>query len=308
VTAESSLAWPSIPNANWQDTRDTLHMWTQIVGKVRLALAPPVNHWWHVPLYVNSVGLTTSLMPYRGRGVEITFDFLQHRLHLRRTDGATRQLVLQARSVADFYQEFRARLAELDLEVPIYPRPVEVTEAIPFAEDTTHAAYDPDAVAGFYRSLVNAERVLSQFRSPFTGKVSPVHFFWGGFDLAVTRFSGRVAPPHPGGIPNCPDRVMTEAYSHEVSSCGYWPTGDGDGLFYSYAYPEPAGFADYPVRPPGSYYDSDLREFLLPYAAVRAAADSDAYLLEFLSATFEAAESLSGWPSLAGASAPQPGR
>ena len=289
--------WPQLPVSDWSDTRDTVHMWTQIVGKVRLALAPPVNHWWHVPLYVNAVGLTTSLMPYRGAGVEIVFDFTAHALHIRTTWGATRVMALEPRSVADFYAEFGAHLSALGIEVPIMPRPVEVVDAIPFAEDTLHASYDPEAIHTFWACLVNADRVLTRFRGRYRGKASPVHFFWGAFDLAVTRFALRPAPPHPGGIPNCPDWVMTEAYSEEVSSCGYWPGGSGEGLFYSYAYPEPAGFRTYAVEPSAAYYDDELREFVLPYTDVRTAEDPDAHLLRFLESTADAAATLARWES-----------
>jgi hypothetical protein len=287
--------WPELPVSDWSDTRDTVHLWTQIVGKVRLALAPPVNHWWHVPLYVNAVGLTTSLMPYRGAGVEIVFDFTTHALHIRTTWGATRVMALEARSVADFYAEFRAHLTALGIEVQIMPRPVEVVDATPFAEDTLHAGYDREAIHWFWSSLVSADRVLTRFRGRYRGKASPVHFFWGGFDLAVTRFSGRPAPPHPGGVPNCADWVMTEAYSDAVSSCGYWPQGSGEGIFYSYAYPEPPGFRAHPVQPSAAYYDDELREFVLPYSEVRAAADPDGFLLEFLESTYDAAATLARW-------------
>jgi Family of unknown function (DUF5996) len=296
MTAESSSRWPVMDVTGWQDTRDTLHLWTQIVGKVRLALAPHVNHWWSVPLYVNSVGLTTSLMPYRDGGVEIIFDFLYDNLHIRTTEGTGREVALQPRSVADFYAEFRARLDELDIDVVMHPWPVEVAEAIPFADDTEHFAYDVEAARAFFTSLVHADRVLSEFRSTFTGKASPVHFFWGAFDLAVTRFSGRPAPLHPGGVPNCPDWVMAEAYSGEVSSCGYWPGGHDEGIFYSYAYPEPAGFDKALVGPSAAFYDHDLREFVLPYRDVRTATDPDVHLMEFLSTSYHAAASLSGWP------------
>jgi hypothetical protein len=291
-----TTAWPQMEVAEWQDTRDTLHLWTQVVGKVRLALAPPVNHWWHIPLYVNSVGLTTSLIPSAGRGVEISFDFLQHALHIRTTDGIARDMTLEPRSVADFYAELSSHLREIGVDVAMHAVPVEVEEAIPFAEDTVHASYDADKAHAFFLSLVHSERVLNRFRSGFTGKVSPVHFFWGAFDLAVTRFSGRPAPLHPGGVPNCPDRVMTEAYSHEVSSCGYWPGGDGEGVFYAYAYPEPDGFADYAIEPPGAHYDSERGEFMLPYAHVREAADPDAHLLRFLTSAHQGVESLADWP------------
>lgn len=286
-------AWPELPLATWADTRDTLHMWTQIVGKVRLALAPRVNHWWHVTLYVTARGLTTSLMPYGAAGVEMAFDFRDHVLTIDRTDGRSATVALAPRSVADFYAETMARLAELDVHVDILARPVEVPEAIPFADDDVHASYDAGAAHRFWLLLVQAQRVLSRFRSGFAGKASPVHFFWGGFDLAVTRFSGRTAPLHPGGVPNCADWVMHDAYSHEVSSAGYWPSGTDDGIFYSYAYPEPDG---YPAAPGGpGAYDDGLREFVLPYTAVREAADPDATLLDFLEATYTAAADRGGW-------------
>jgi Family of unknown function (DUF5996) len=284
-----------MPLDAWRETRDTLHLWTQIVGKLRLALAPAANHWWHVPLYVNSVGLTTSLMPYRGVGVEAVFDFTAHELVVRRTDGASRRLALEPRSVADFHAELRTHLAGLDLDIPIGPTPVEVPEAIPFDQDTEHASYDAEAVHRFWTSLVSAHRVLSAFRADFRGKGSPVHFFWGAFDLAVTRFSGRPAPRHPGGIPNCPDRVMVEAYSEEVSSCGYWPGGAEEGVFYAYAYPEPAGYRLSEVQPGTASFDEALGEFVLPYADVRRAEDPDAHLMRFLTSTHAAAAATAGW-------------
>jgi hypothetical protein len=289
--------WPALPLEQWQDTRDTLHLWTQVVGKVRLALAPAANHWWHVPLYVDARGLTTSLMPYRGRGLEVVFDLTSHELQLLTTLGERRRMSLEPRSVADFTAEFRSHLRELDVDVPIHPVPVEVTEAIPFDEDTEHASYDPDAAHRFWTSLVSAHRVLSRFRGEFRGKTSPVHFFWGAFDLAVTRFSGRPAPRHPGGVPNCPDGVMVEAYSDEVSSCGYWPGGAAEGAFYAYAYPEPPGYRTSPVSPPTAAFDEALGEFVLPYADVRQAADPDARLLEFLTSTHAAAASSGDWPT-----------
>jgi hypothetical protein len=289
--------WPALPLAQWQDTRDTLHLWTQVVGKVRLALAPAANHWWHVPLYVDARGLTTSLMPSRGRGLEVVFDLTSHELQLLTTLGERRRMSLEPRSVADFTAEFRSHLRALDVDVPIHPVPVEVTEAIPFDEDTEHASYDPDAVHRFWTSLVSAHRVLSRFRGEFRGKTSPVHFFWGAFDLAVTRFSGRPAPRHPGGVPNCPDAVMVEAYSDEVSSCGYWPGGAAEGAFYAYAYPEPPGYRTSPVSPPTAAFDEALGEFVLPYADVRQAADPDARLLEFLTSTHAAAARSGDWPT-----------
>lgn len=289
--------WPVLPLAQWEPTRDTLQLWTQIVGKIRLALTPPVNHWWNVPLYVNAVGLTTSLMPYRGIGVEITFDLLGHELVIQTTAGAQRRIALAPRSVASFYAEVLDTLADLDIEVDLLPQPVELPEAIPFAEDETHASYDAAAVRAFWTSLVSAHRVLSVFRAGYRGKASPVHFFWGAFDLATTRFSGRPAPLHPGGVPHCPDWVMREAYSDEVSSCGYWPGGADEGVFYAYAYPEPPGYADAPITPAEAHYDAGLGEFVLPYAAVRRADDPDAYLLEFLTSTHAAAEHLARWPT-----------
>lgn len=270
-------------------------MWTQVVGKVRLALEPVLNHSWHVPLYVSARGLTTSLMPYGGCGLEMEFDFHRHVLDIRATDGGERQVRLEPRSVADFYAETMARLDELGMPVRITPRPVEVPVAIPFPEDDTHASYDPEYTYRFWLSLVQAKRVFSRFRSPFIGKASPVHFFWGAFDLAVTRFSGRPAPLHPGGVPNCPDWVQQEAYSHEVSSCGYWPGGAAEGVFFAYAYPEPEGFRDWSAAPAEAFYDSQLGEFLLPYELVRAAPDPDGVLLSFLETTYEAAAELAGW-------------
>jgi hypothetical protein len=291
----TSSRWPELTLSGWEDTRDTVHMWTQVVGKVRLALEPPMNHWWQITLYVSARGLTTSLMHATDRGVEMEFDFLDHVLAIRTTDGDLRTVALEPRSVADFYEATMTALRELGVRVSILARPVEIAEAIPFAADTRHSSYDAGAMQRCWLALVETDRVLKQFRSGFIGKASPVHFFWGGFDLAVTRFSGRRAPLHPGGVPNCADWVMQEAYSHEVSSCGYWPDGSEEGSFYSYAYPEPAGFATHTVSPEAAYYDSTLREFILPYRAVRTAADPDAMLLAFLQSTYEAAADNAGW-------------
>jgi hypothetical protein len=293
-TIPSRQAWPELPLSAWAGTRDTLHLWTQVIGKVRLALEPMINHWWQVPLYVNARGLTTSLMPYGNRGLEATFDFHRHRLDLSTTDGASRQVALAPRSVADFYAEVMGRLAELDVPVEIYPRPVELPVQVPFSEDEEHAEYDAEYAHRFWLSLVQAQRVLTEFRSRFTGKVSPVHFFWGSFDLAVTRFSGRTAPRHPA-VPYTPDPVTWEAYSHEVSSCGYWPGGAEQGLFYAYAYPEPAGLPDQHVQPADAGYDRTLREFVLPYHVVRSAVDPDATVLAFAQSTYEATADLAGW-------------
>jgi hypothetical protein len=287
--------WPELTLSAWEDTRDTLHLWTQVVGKVRLALAPMVNHWWHVPLYVSARGLTTSLMPAGDGGLEIEFDFVDHVLHLRTTDGQSARVRLEPRSVASFHAEVLSTLDRLGVAVPRPARPSEVVRAIPFAEDEEHRSYDAEAVHRFWLALVQMVRVLGEFRSEFIGKASPVHFFWGGFDLAVTRFSGRPAPTHPGGVPNCPDWVQQLAYSHEVSSCGYWPGGSAEGSFYAYAYPTPAGFADWPVQPEAAYFDPALGEFLLPYEAVRTADDPDAMLLAFCRSSYEAAAELAGW-------------
>jgi hypothetical protein len=287
--------WPSLPLAEWQDTRDTLHMWSQIVGKVRMALAPPVNHWWHTTLYLSPRGLTTSLIPHGPGGLEIEFDFRAHRLTMETTEGHRLAVPLEPKPVAQFYAETMAALKELGIDVDLLARPVEVEPAIPFAEDYEHASYDPDAAERFWRLLLQSHRVFSRFRGRFVGKASPVHFFWGAFDLAATRFSGRPAPRHPGGAPNCADWVMEEAYSHEVSSAGYWPGGGGEGVYYAYAYPEPAGFADFAVRPEAASYSTELREFILPYEAVRTARDPDRVLLDFLQSTYEAAAELARW-------------
>ena len=288
-------AWPELTLSEWEDTRDTLHMWTQIVGKIRLGLAPMINHWWQVTLYVSARGLTTSLMPTGDRGLEIEFDFVEHVLEFRTTDGARRRVALEPRSVASFYRATMAALDELGVRVAIYPRPSEVVAAIPFAEDEVHRSYDPAAARRFWLALVQAHRVMLRFRSGFVGKASPVHFFWGGADLATTRFSGRRAPNHRGGVPNCPDWVQVMAYSHEVSSCGFWPGGGAEGVFYSYAYPEPEGFAGWPVEPAEAFYDAELGEFVLPYTAVRTASDPDTMLLEFFQSTYDAAATFGAW-------------
>jgi hypothetical protein len=295
IATGTGSAWPDLSASPWADTRDTLHMWIQIVGKVRLDLMPMINHWWQVPLYVSARGLTTSLMHTGDRGLEIEFDFVDHVLDLRTTDSDRRQVALEPRSVADFYAATTAALRELGVGVHLFVRPSEVVEAIPFDQDEVHRSYDPDAARRFWLALVSIHRVLVEFRSRFIGKVSPVHFFWGGADLCTTRFSGRPAPKHPGGVPNCPDWVQEMAYSHEVSSCGYWPSGSDEGSFYAYAYPQPEGFGDWPVEPAAAYYDRDLGEFLLPYSAVRTAPDPDAAALSFLQTTYDAAAVLANW-------------
>ena len=289
--------WPPLPLAEWKDTKDTLHMWTQIVGKIRLAQAPMINHWWQVPLYLTPRGLTTSVIPYGTRSFEIQFDFLDHQLRIATDNGTSRTFALEPRSVADFYQEIMAMLRDLGFEISIWTTPVEVEKAIPFEEDEQHAAYDADAAERCWRVLLQSTRVMTDFRSRFLGKVSPVHFFWGSFDLAVTRFSGRTAPPHPGGVPNLADWAVREAYSHEVSSAGWWPGGGAveEPAFYAYAYPEPEGFKTYPVGPEDAFYSTEMSEWVLPYEAVRQAVDPDRLLLDFLQTSYEAAAERAGW-------------
>ena len=292
-----SNAWPSIPVADWEDTRDTLHLYLQVVGKVRLANEPRLNHWWNVPLYVTARGLTTSLMPHpTGPAFQIDFDFVDHRLDVETATGQVRSLDLEPRSVADFYEQVMALLVDLGVETEIWPMPVEIPGAIPFPEDHDHDSYDADAVHRFWLALVEMDRVLNVFRARFVGKSSPVHLFWGAIDVALTRFSGRTAPRHPGGAANCGPHVMWEAYSHEVSSCGYWPGPPGEeGVFYAYAYPEPPGYRDSAVSPLGARWDDGLGEFILPYEVVRTAADPDAALLEFAQSTYEAAANTADW-------------
>jgi hypothetical protein len=288
--------WPALPLAEWSDTRDTLQLWTQIVGKVRLANEPLAAHWWNVPLYPTARGLTTSLMPHpSGASFQIDFDLRGDRLDIATTIGDTASITLRSMPVADFYTQLMRQLDELGVGTPIWPVPVEIPGAIAFPDDRVHGAYDPAYAQRFWRALVEIQRVLKVFRSEFVGKVSPAHLFWGGLDLAVTRFSGRPAPPHPGGAPNCGPQVMREAYSHEVSSAGYWPGGDDQGFFYSYAYPEPDGFRTAVARPAAAHYDSDLAEFVLPYAVVRAADDPGGTLLEFLRSTYDAAAIHGDW-------------
>jgi hypothetical protein len=292
----SNAAWPALPIKAWADTYATLHMLTQIVGKMRLALAPMQNHWWQVALYVTERGLTTSPMPYGERSVAVDFDFIGHEVVVRTSEGGSRSIPLIQRSVSDFYSEYLKVLRSLDISIRIMDRPVEVEVAIPFAEDTEHASYDQDAANRWWRIMVQTDRVLKRFRGRFEGKSSPVHFFWGSFDMAATRFSGRDAPLHPGGAPNCPDYVMQEAYSRECSSCGFWPGGGTqEAAFYSYAYPETAGYSTYAVRPSAAYYDPTLREFILPYDALRNADSPDDALLEFVQSTYEAAADLAAW-------------
>ncbi len=292
-----SNPWPALPAlADWQKTLDTVHMWSQIVGKIRLELAPWVNHSWGSTLYVTTRGLTTSPIPYEGRSFTIDFDFASHALAVRTSDGAERAFALRPMTVADFYRQVMETLDELGIRVEIYPRPVEVEVAIPFASNTTNACYDADAMHRFWQALVQADRVMKEFRADYAGKGSPVHLFWGSFDLAVTRFSGRTAPKHPGGAPNCPDWVMEEAYSHELYSAGFWAgPGLGEAAFYAYAYPAGDGFAQAAVQPEAAYYYQELGEFVLPYEAVRTADSPDDALMAFLQSTYNAAADAGNW-------------
>lgn len=291
--------WPDLPLAAWQDTRDTLHLWTQIVGKIRTIQTPWLNHSWHVTLYVSARGLTTSVIPCGARTLEVEFDFIDHVLWLRSSDGQTRQVMLRPQTVAEFYAAVLMALHELGFALRIHPMPNEIANPIRFDQDRVHKAYDADSANRFWRILVRSHRVMAQFRTAFLGKASPVHFFWGSFDLAVTRFSGRTAPLHPGGVPYLPDDIVREAYSHEVSSAGFWPGGGGGPIdypaYYSYAYPAPEGFAAARVQPEAAFFSKDLGEFLLPYDAVRTAADPDATLMAFLQSTYDAAADRADW-------------
>ncbi|MGO8734182.1 MAG: DUF5996 family protein [Terriglobia bacterium] len=289
--------WPSLPLESWSDTYATLHLWTQVIGKIRLVQSPWVNHSWHVTLYVTSRGITTSPIPYGARTFQIEFDFLNHHLSIQASDGRMGTLPLEPQSVATFYRRLMEEMGRLELQVNIHKKPNEVPEPIRFDQDEYHRAYDREYANRFWRILVQADRVLKEFRARFIGKCSPVHLFWGALDLAVTRFSGRRAPRHPGGIPNLPDWVTRDAYSHEVSSCGFWAGGGAIpyAAFYSYAYPEPAGFSGASVRPDATFYSADFREFILPYDVVRQAEDPDRTLLDFLQTTYEAAANLADW-------------
>ena len=289
-------AWPSLPYPAWRDTCTTLHLWTQVVGKIRLMQTPWVNHSWHVAYYVTARGLSTSPIRHGVRIFQIDFDFIDHRLLIETGEGERRTLRLEPRTVADFYQTVTGALSDLGVPVAIHTTPNELVEAIPFEEDQTHRSYDAEAVGRFFAALLQADRVLKEFRARFSGKCSPVHFFWGSFDLAVTRFSGRPAPRHPGGVPHLPDRVAREAYSHEVSSCGFWPGNDAlpEPAFYAYAYPEPDEYSMAAAGPSG-YYHRELREFILPYGEVRKHRTPDVLLLDFLQTTYDAAARLGRW-------------
>jgi hypothetical protein len=292
-------AWPALPLSDWADTQATVHRWTQIVGKTRLAFAPMQNHWWQVVLYVTSRGLTTSPIPYEDRTFEVRFDFTDHQLIVESSDGARRTMQLGARSVADFYAEYKDVLRAVGVELRIYRVPMELPDTLSFTDDLVHAAYDPDAANTLWQILVQADRVLKDFRGGFLGKSSPSHFWWGSFDLSCTRFSGRPAPMHPGGIPNCPDYVTREAYSHECISAGWWPGTIGSPVaepaFYAYSYPEPKGYDVARVAPEGAYYSTQMREWILPYEIVRTSADPDRALLQFFRTTYETAADLAGW-------------
>lgn len=290
----TGMSWPSLRVDEWAQTRATFHLWTQIVGKIRMVLTPALNHWWHVPLYVSPRGLSTGTIPSQSGLFEIEFDLIEHELAIRSSDGRTERFALEPMSVADFSERITRSLTALGIHATIHGRPNEVDPAIPFAEDDVHHSYDPVAVRTFWEQLVQAHRALSVFRASFTGKCSPVHVFWGALDIAVTRFSGRAAPEHPGGVVNCPDRVMVEGYSHEISSAGFWPGGGAEGAFYSYAYPVPAGYAEAPV-PAGAFFSEEYGEFLLPYETVRVSTDPDRLVADFLQATFIAARDLARW-------------
>ena len=294
LEVEHVSMWPALPFASWSGTASTLHMWTQIVGKVRMALSASVNHWWQVPLYVSARGLTTSVMPHGGQLFDMEFDFLDHNLEIRESNRETRYVPLYARPVADFYRELMAVLHAMSIDVKIWPKPVEVPEPIPFAEDTIHASYDSEAVGRFHRILMSIDSVFKAFRGEFLGKASPVHFFWGSFDMAVTRFSGRRAPEREGA-----DAITREAYSHECSSAGFWPGSAGgpvsDAAFYSYTAPEPQGYSQYPVRPQEAFYHPELKEFILMYDDVRNAPSPERALHDFLESTYEAGATLGNW-------------
>jgi hypothetical protein len=289
--------WPELPTAAWRESRETLHLWTQIVGKISLETRPWLNHSWHLTLHVTARGLTTPLLSRDGRDFQMEFDFVDHLLWLRASDGSSEAVALKPMTVAEFYAATFSALGELGFDLHIDTMPNEIPDAIPFDGDRIHRAYDPDFANRFWRVLLRSHDVFSYFRTAFLGKASPVHFFWGSFDLAVTRFSGRRAPLHPGGIPHLSDAVVREAYSHEVSSAGFWPGGGGIDYpaFYSYAYPAPDGFAATPVRPAQAFFSSELGEFILPYDAVRTAADPEGALLEFLNSTYAAAADTGKW-------------
>ncbi len=294
---DATIVWPALSFATLRPTADTLRLWTQVAGKIALARTPWLNHSWHVTLRVSARGLATPLIPNGAAGFQFEFDFVDHQLVLRTTDGQTQRIALSDGSIAAFYAEVMEALARVGAPTRIVGTPNEVADPVPFAQDHEPRAYDPAVARDFWRALVQIDRVFGRFRTRFVGKCSPVHLFWGSVDLAVTRFSGRRAPLHPGGIPNLPDAVTREAYSHEVSSAGFWPGDERfpEPSFYAYAYPTPRGFGDATAAPAGARFDAALGEFLLPYETVRTAADPDAALLAFLQSTYEAAADLGGW-------------
>lgn len=297
-TSNTRDAWPALPLANWHDTYETLHRWMQIVGKTRLQFAPMQNHWWQTALYITTRGLTTSPLPNGQRLFEVEFDFIDHTLVVRDSDGSAREIRLAARSVAEFYQEYLAALRSLSIDPHIWPVPSEMPDTLRFDEDHVHTSYDRDAAARCWRVLAESDRVFKIFRGKFLGKCSPSHFWWGGFDLSCTRFSGRRAPTHPGGVPNLPDRVTREAYSHECISVGWWPGAVGvleEPAFYAYAYPEPPGCQEASTEPAGSYYHTVIHEWILPYELVLTSADADATILQFCESTYSAAADLGQW-------------
>ncbi|QFT56727.1 DUF5996 family protein [Microbulbifer sp. THAF38] len=289
--------WPELHFQDWSDTAATLHLWTQVIGKIRLVQSPWTNHSWHVPFYVTARGLNSSLIPYGGRAFSVEFDLLDHQLSILVSDGGKQKIPLRPMCVADFYMKIMSTMKDLGLSVDIYTTPSEIANGTPFEEDVEHCQYDSKFVTRFWQALVQIDRIFKDFRARFIGKCSPVHFFWGSFDLAVTRFSGREAPLHPGGVPNFPDWVAQEAYSHEVSSAGFWPGGGGfeDAAFYSYTYPASEKFADKKVKPDAAFYSKELAEFILPYDEVRRSTSPDETLMTFLQSTYEAAASTGKW-------------
>jgi hypothetical protein len=292
-------SWPRLSLEEWSATQATLHRWTQIVGKTRLALSPMQNHWWQVALYVTARGLTTSPIPSGGETFEIDFDFIDHALMIRTNEGETGIVPLVARTVADFYADYMSVLRSLGIDLTISPRPVELADTTPFPDDSAHASYEPDAAQRCWQVLVHADRALKEFRGKFMGKSSPSHFWWGAFDISCTRFSGRPAPRHPGGIPNTPDSVTREAYSHECISAGWWPGTVGSPVaepaFYAYSYPEPAGCDVAPIQPASAYYHPEMHEWILPYESVRASPTPEGDLKEFFQSTYEAAADRAKW-------------
>ncbi len=298
-SATGAEAWPRLPLEEWESTYATLHRWMQIVGKTRMALAPMQNHWWNAPLYLSARGLTTSPIPYDDREFEVEFDFIDHLLAVRTSDGERRGIPLEPHSVADFYRRYMALLTAVDIDVEIWPFPSEIPDTTPFTEDEAHASYDPDAAYRCWRILAQTDRALKEFRGRFIGKSSPSHVWWGAFDISCTRFSGRTAPRHPGGIPNLPDSITVEAYSHECISAGWWPGLIGGPIaepaFYAYSYPVPAGCDAAPVKPEAAYWHQQMGEWILPYESVRISADPHATLLEFFQSTYEAAADLAKW-------------